>query len=325
MKYRVIVAGFLVAAGAAPVLAQCPTPAADACQKAADILNYMTPQLSTALAGGNTTLGQAGALGGFGHFSLDLRGGATNGSLPQISSIPLHTGGKQVDAFTTKNQLIPSVSLDAGIGIWRGISLGITHVGGVDAIVTMTYLPSLKSSGTGSSGDFTVNGSNEKFGYGFRLGLLEESITTPGVSFTWAERDLPTVSFTGTVDPSGTNPGGTLALNNFAVKTNEWRLTAGKNFMIFGISAGYGQDKYNSTSTVAATVNGPFGGSGSQAGVFAMTRTNYFIGASVNLFVFKLEGEYGAVSGGTDATYNTFSPDAAKSRSYFTLGLRFGR
>ncbi len=324
MKYRVIVAGFLVAAGAAPVLAQCPTPAADACQKAADLLNYMTPQLSTALSTGNTTLGQGGALGGFGHFSLDIRFGGVNGSLPQINSIPLHTGGKQVDAFTTKNQLVPAASFDAGIGLWRGMSLGITHVGGVDAIVTMTYLPSLSSNGS-STGQFTVDGSHEKFGYGFRLGLLEESITTPGVSFTWAERDLPLVSFSGTVDPSGTNPGGTLALNNFAVKTNAWRLTAGKSFMIFGVSAGYGQDKYNSTSTIVATVNGPFGGTGSLPGTFAMTRTNYFIGASVNLFVFKLEGEYGAVSGGTDATYNTFAPVAAKSRSYFSLGLRFGR
>ena len=325
MKYRVIVAGFLAAGIAAPVLAQCPTPAADACQKAADLLNYMTPQLATSLAGGNTTLGQGGTLGGLGHFSLDIRGGLLSGSLPQISSIPLHPGGRQVDAFTTKNQIIPSLSLDAGIGLFRGMSLGITHVGGVDAIVTMSYLPSLKSSGSSSSGDFSVIGSNEKVGFGFRLGILEESITTPGVSFTWAQRDLPMVSFTGTVQASGSNPGGTLALDSLAVKTNSWRITAGKSFLIFGLSLGYGQDKYSSTSTIAATVNGPFGGSGSQAGSFAMTRSNYFIGASANLFVFKLEAEYGAVSGGVDPTYNTFSPDAAKSRSYFTLGLRFGR
>ena len=189
----------------------------------------------------------------------------------------------------------------------------------------MTRLPSLNSSNGSGTGNFTVDGSHEKFGYGFRLGLLEESITTPGVSFTWAERDLPLVSFSGTVDAAGTNPGGTLALNDLAVKTNAWRLTAGKSFMIFGVSAGYGQDHYNSSSTIQATVNGPFGGTGSLPGTFTMTRTNYFIGASVNLFIFKLEGEYGAVSGGTDATYNTFTPVAAKSRSYFSLGLRFGR
>ncbi|MGH7655827.1 MAG: hypothetical protein ACREN6_14310 [Gemmatimonadaceae bacterium] len=325
MKYRVIAAGFLAATVAVPMLAQCPTPAADACQKAADLLNYMTPQLSTSLVGGNATLGQGGTLGGFGHFSIDLRGGLLNGSLPQLDNVPLHTDGVHSDPFTTKNQIIPSVSLDAGIGLWRGMSLGITHVGGIDAIVTMTYLPSLKSSGTSSSGDFTVNGSNEKFGYGLRVGLLEESITTPGVSFTWAERDLPVVSFTGTVQASGTNPSGSLALNDFAVKTSAWRLTAGKSFMIFGLSAGYGQDKYNSTSTIMATVDGPFGGTGSVPGKFAMTRSNYFLGLSINVVVFKIEGEYGAVSGGADPTTNTFAPAANKSRSYFTLGLRFGR
>jgi hypothetical protein len=324
MKYRVIVAGFLAAAVAAPVMAQCPTPAADACQKAADILNYVTPQLSTSLVGGNTTLGQGGTLGGLSHFSIDIRGGLLNGSLPQVGNIPLNTSGKHVDAFTTKNQIIPSVSLDAGIGLWRGMSLGITHVGGVDAIITMTYLPSLKSSGTSSSGDFTVKGSNEKFGYGLRIGLLEESLTTPGVSFTWAERDLPVVDFSGTVQASGTSPSGTLALNDFAVKTSTWRLTAGKSFLIFGLSAGYGQDKYNASSTISATVNGPFGGTGSQPGTFAMTRSNYFLGLSINVIAFKIEGEYGAVTGGTDATYNTFTPPANKSRSYATLGLRFG-
>jgi len=324
MKYRVIVAGLLVAAVAAPVRAQCTAPSAaqDACQKAADLLNYMTPQLSTSLAGGNTTLGQGGALGGLGHFSLDLRGGLLNGSLPQISTIPLHPGGRQVDAFTTKNQIIPSVSLDAGIGLWRGMSLGITHVGGIDAIVTMSYLPSISSSSGSTSGSFTLPGGNEKFGYGLRLGILEESITTPGVSFTWAERDLPTVAFAGTVNASGLNPGGSIALNNFAVKTSEWRLTAGKSFLIFGLSAGYGQDKYSAGADIVATVNGA--GTTNATSTFVMTRSNYFVGLSMNVVIFKLEAEYGAVSGGTDATYNTFTPDAAKSRSYFTLGLRFG-
>jgi hypothetical protein len=324
MKYRVIVAGFLAAGIAAPVLAQCPKPAQDACQKATDLLNYVTPQLSTALAGGNTTLGDGGTLGGLGHFSFDIRASLVSGSMPQINNIPLNTNGPVQNAFTTKTQIIPGPSLDVGIGLWRGMSLGITHVGGVDAIVTMTYLPSLSSASGGSTGSFTVDGSHEKFGLGFRIGLLEESLTTPGVSFTWAQRSLPLVSFVGTVQAAGTNPGGTLALDSLGVKTNSWRLVAGKSFLIFGLSVGYGQDKYSSSSTIAATVNGPFGGSGTQPGTFMMTRSNYFVGVSVNLFALKLEGEYGAVSGGTDATYNTFTPDPGKSRSYFTLGLRFG-
>ncbi|HZF73263.1 MAG TPA: hypothetical protein VEZ51_07515, partial [Gemmatimonadaceae bacterium] len=36
----------------------------DACQKAIDLFKYMAPQLGTAIAGGNPTLGQGGNLGG---------------------------------------------------------------------------------------------------------------------------------------------------------------------------------------------------------------------------------------------------------------------
>ena len=329
MKYRVIVAGFFAAAVAAPVLAQTSTCASgstqDVCQKAVDMLNFMTPQLSTALASGNPTLGQGGALGGLGHFSIDLRGSAVNGSLPQLKGVGLSPFGAQKSTFTSKNQLIPMVSMDAGIGLWRGLSLGVTHVGGVDALVTMTYLPNVSNGGSSDQANFKVDGSSEKFGYGLRLGLLEESVVTPGVSFAWVERDLPAVTASATVDPAGLNPGGTIALQNFAVKTSDWRVTAGKSFLIFGLSAGVGQDKYTANSTISSTIStNPT--PNVQPVAFAMTRTNYFVGAYMNLFVFKLEGEFGEVSGGHVAgPFNTFGADAAKSRSYFTLGLRFGR
>jgi FlaG/FlaF family flagellin (archaellin) len=329
MKYRVIVAGVLAVAIAVPLQAQTSSCASgstqDVCQKAVDMLNFMTPQLSTALASGNPTLGQGGTLGGFGHFSIDLRGSAVNGSLPQLSGVGLSPVAAQHSTFTSKNQLIPMVSADAGIGLWRGISLGVTHVGGIDALVTMTYLPNISNSGSADQANFKVQGSNEKFGYGARLGLLEESAVTPGVSFAWVQRNLPAITASATVDPAGLNPGGTIALQDFTVKTSDWRLTAGKSFLIFGVSLGVGQDKYNANSTIAASINtNPTPSLTPSA--FSMTRTNMFVGAYVNLFVFKLEGEFGQVSGGSvPAAFNTFGTDAAKSRSYFTLGLRFGR
>jgi hypothetical protein len=217
------------------------------------------------------------------------------------------------------------VSIDAGVGLWRGVSVGVTHIGGIDGIVTMTYLPNLSQDNGGSNtGNIKVNGSNEKFGYGARLGLLEESAVTPGVSVAWVKRDLPTVSFNVDVAANGTSPSGTLALNDYSVNTTAWRITAAKSFNIVGLSLGYGQDKYDASSTMLVTVNGPLGGTGTQPGDFSMTRTNYFVGAYINLFIFKLEGEYGQVTGGSATTYNNFSPAAAASRSYFTVGLRFG-
>ena len=328
IKVRVLVAGLVAVAMAAPApaQAQCSTQTADACQKAVDLLNYMTPQLSTALVGGNPTLGQGGTLGGLGHFSIDIRASGFSADLPQGSGVGLSTTGAKASSFTTKSQYIGVPSVDAGIGLWRGFSLGVTHVGGVDAIVTMTYLPNLtNSSSDGTS--FTVNGSNEKFGYGFRIGLLEESAVTPGVSFAWTQRDLPSISLSDNISAStaaGT-ASGTIALNNFAVNTSAWRVTAAKSFLIFGISAGLGQDKYMANSTITTTVTG-VAGTGSEAQSFSMTRTNLFVGAAINLFIFKLEGEYGQVSGGSlPAAVNNFGGnDPAKGRSYFTAGLRFG-
>jgi hypothetical protein len=56
-----------------------------------------------------------------------------------------------------------------------------------------------------------------------------------------------------------------------------------------------------------------------------MTRTNYFVDASLNMLLAKIVGEIGQVSGGTVNTYNSFSGGAAdKSRLYGSLGLRIG-
>lgn len=335
MRIRVIVAGLLAAAIAAPAQAQtsqCASGATqDACQKAVDLFNFMTPQLSTAIASGNPTLGQGGALGGLGHFSIDLRGSAVNGSFPRLSNVGLSTSGAQHSTFASTNQFIPMVSADAAIGLWRGYSLGVTHIGGIDAIVTMTYLPNLNNGdqvngGTSSKTNFKVSGSNEAFGFGARLGILEESAVTPGVSFAYVQRNLPSITGTAHVDSAPPQPSGDLSLNNFTVKTSDWRITAAKSFLIFGISGGVGQDKYTANTTMQFTVNGPFGGTSQLANNLSMTRTNYFVGAYMNLFLFKLEGEYGQVSGGTlPSAFNNFGSDAAKARSYFTLGLRFGR
>jgi hypothetical protein len=328
MKFRMIVAGLLATAIAAPVQAQCPTTGttADACQKAADLLNFMTPQLSTALVGGNPTLGQGGTLGGLGRFSIDIRASGFSADLPQGSNVGLSATGRQPSNFTTKSQLIGVPSIDAGVGLFRGFSLGVTHILGVDGIVTMTYLPNLTNSSSGGT-NFTVNGSNEKFGYGVRLGLLEESAVTPGVSVVWTQRDLPSISLSDSISASNSvgSASGTIALNNYQVNTTAWRLTAAKSFLIFGISGGLGQDKYDANSSIVTTVSGS-ASSSPVAQNFSMTRMNYFVGAYVNLFIFKLEGEYGSVSGGTSNGFNTFggSSDYSKSRSYFTAGLRFG-
>jgi hypothetical protein len=298
---------------------------ADACRKAGDLVSFLTPQLSTALAGGSATLGQGGALGGWGHFAVDVRGTAVNGSLPQLDGVGFGTGtSAEAGSFKSENQFVPGVSANLGVGLWRGYSLGVTRIGGVDALVTATYLPSV----SGEDIKLDAKGGNTKLGFGVRLGLLEESVLTPGVSITYMKRDLPTLSVSGAVTASGSRPGGSFALNDYALKTSAWRITAGKDLLFLNLTAGYGQDKYESSSNLAMTVNAPapIGTvSGTGASKLSMTRNNVYVGAAINLLLIKLVGEVGQVSGGSVPTLlNNFGSDPAKSRTYFTVGVRVG-
>src|SRR6266550_862235 len=65
----------------------------DACQQAIDLFNYMVPQLGIAITGGNATLGQGGALGGLGHFTVGLRGNVLRGNVPQVDRVTVSTTG----------------------------------------------------------------------------------------------------------------------------------------------------------------------------------------------------------------------------------------
>ncbi len=328
-SWVVVVAG--LAFGASSVRAQQPSAQCtnqsqievqDGCQLAVDIFQYMAPQLGAAIAGGNATLGQGGTLGGFGHFSLGLRANVVDGSLPQVSQITPSAFGIQPSRQlpTKDNQPLPMPVADAALGIFKGIPLGVTNVGGVDLLVNVAYIPSLNQSGSSIT---TPNGSL-KFGYGVRLGILQESLAIPGVSVTYLKRDLPEVSLVGQPSGTGTGVGDSLSVNNLSVGTSAWRVVASKNLLFFGLAAGFGQDQYTQSADVSATVNVNGTSYRSQQFSFAqnVTRTNMFADLSLNLPVLKLVGEVGQVSGGSVNTYNTFSKNANASRLYGSVGLR---
>jgi hypothetical protein len=288
----------------------------DACQQAVDVFRYMAPQLGLAIAGGNATIGQGSSLGGLGHFSLGVRANAVMGTLPQVDKFSQSLTGRQVQTLPTKdNQWLPMPTADAALGIFEGIPLGLTNIGGLDLLVNASYIPNINQSSV------SVNAPNGswKFGYGARLGILQESIVVPGVSVTYLKRDLPEVNL------SGVSGNDSLQVNSLDISTTAWRVTASKHFVIFGFVVGYGQDKYSQSATIRASVN--------QAGLFFsqsvadaqdLTRANMFADLSFNLPLFKIVAEVGQVSGGSVSTYNTFSGKAASaSREYASAGLRF--
>lgn len=304
----------------------------DACQKAIDLFRYMAPQLGTAVAGGAPTLGQGGTLGGLGHFSVGLRVNAVMGHLPQVQESQAQPSvfGAERDTYQTEKQLIPMPTADLAVGLFGGIPLGITSVGGLDLLVSATYLPEFEADNI----KVEVDGSSLKVGVGGRLGLLQESLLVPGVSVSYLRRDLPKVHMTAR---SGND---SLLVRDFQVQTTAWRIMASKSFFVFGAAAGFGKDRYAASSTIAARVASrtvPPTPSVSAGPITVdsfredptdpktLTRTNMFLDLSMNLPFFRIVGEIGQVSGGTVDTYNQFAGSKADdSRTYGSIGIRFG-
>ena len=293
----------------------------DACQKAIDLFQYMAPQLGVSITGGNATLGQGSSLGGLGQFSVGLRVNAVQGSLPQVQNVTPSVTGATSSRYDTKTQIFPMPTVDAAIGIFKGIPLAITNVGGVDLLVSAAYLPEF----SGSNVDVKVPSGSLKFGYGARVGILQESLLVPGIAVSYLRRDLPTVNIKAN---SGSD---SLLVNNLSLNTYAWRVVASKSLLLFGLAAGFGQDKYESSTDISAYVAArtapptPAVKTAPVALVQNLTRTNVFADLSMNLLLFKLTGEIGQVSGGTINTYNTFSgKQAADSRIYGSVGARFG-
>jgi|SRR5690348_946052 len=290
----------------------------DACQMAVDVFQYIAPQLGIALAGGNATLGQGGALGGLGHFAVELRGNAIAGDLPQIQDFPQpSTNGRKSYVLPSKKQFVGLPTLDGAVGVFKGLPLGLTNVGGVDVLVSASYVPTV------SGGSVQVKpGQNVQLGFGLRVGIIQESLLLPGVGVSYLRRDLPTTTVT------GSSSGATINVQNAAVKTSAWRVTASKNLLLLSLAAGVGRDSYDESALAQGTVQTtPIGSQSSQQIKFSQTlkRTNYFLDASLNMVLAKIVAEIGQASGGSVNTYSSFSGGAAdKSRLYGSLGVRIG-
>jgi hypothetical protein len=304
-------------------LAQPPCPAGtgldprrvtqDACTQAFDVFQFVAPQLSIALVGGNAVIGQSSTLGGLGHFSVGVRANAIRGVIPDITEFGLPSNqGAQRRVLPTFEQYLPLPTADAAIGIFGGVPLGIGTVGGVDLLLSAAYVPTLEVEGVSIEPE-----ENLQIGYGARLGLLEETLVLPGVSASFLKRDLPSM------DISGSYSNVTITITDAKAETTAWRLVVGKNLLIFGIAAGVGRESYALSANASATVSG-FTATVPGAEQ-SLSRTNYFVDASLNLPLLKIAAELGQVTGGTVQTYNSFEGGRAdRSLTYASLGVRLG-
>lgn len=299
-------------------------PTQDACQKAVDVFNYLAPQLGVIIAGGNATLGVGGTIGGLGHIYISGRANLVSSDIPRVDQVTPSVTGAHSDNYPTRTEFIGIPQADVSIGLFRGIPLGVTNVGGLDLLVSATYLPSFNAGGV----KLQVPGSALHFGVGARLGIVQESIIVPGISVTYLRRGLPDV------DLSANNGQDTLHVNGINVTTDSWRLVASKSFFGFGLAVGAGQDRYNSSATASAyvgprAISGGLFTPGESTGPIALaqklTRTTYFADGSFNLPFVRLIGEIGETASVNVPTYNTFAGSApGASRVFGAVGLRFG-
>lgn len=327
MKARkfVIVAALMAAApmaGAQGVDSRCSDPSivgsahegGDACQKVVDLYRYMGVQLGTLIAGGNAVLGQGGTLGGLGHFTVELRANTMRASVPDIAGTGIALGPPQQSTYDVDSKWVAVPQVDASIGLFKGIPVGVAYVGGVDAIVSAAYVPDV----TSGSVRISAPDGSLKVGFGGRVGIISESVLTPGISVTYLQRDLPTTTITAT---AGSN---SLTVQDLEITTRSWRLVASKNFLVFGIAAGVGQDKYSARTGLTYDVSGFSPGEPLTLKI-EPKRTNMFVNLALHpLPLFHIVGELGRVSGGDVSTYNAFDPAAGDARLYGSLGLRVG-
>lgn len=300
----------------------------DACQLSSDLFQLFAPQLGAAIAGGNPTVGQRSTLGGFGRFSIGVRATALQGALPNLDDVTLSTQGAQTPRnLQTDDQIVGFPVADAAVGLFRGIPLGLTHVGGIDALVNATYIPNY--------GDETedvrveTSGSAFKIGYGVRIGVIEESKLLPGVSVSVLRRELPTTSLTAQFGDRNESAG----VRDLTSRLDSYRLVAGKRLLFIGLTAGIGRDVYTSGATINATVNngGTLTPITNVALTQELTRNNAFANLTVlSLPFFKVAGEVGRSWGGEEqATFNSFR-DGSAARSvtapynYASVSVRIG-
>jgi hypothetical protein len=290
----------------------------DACQKTVDIFQYMAPQLGGAITGGNATLGQGGTLGGLGRFTIGLRVNAIQGSVPKITEaavIPVPTGARASN-YNTSDIPLPMPVADAAVGVFAGVPLGLTNVLGVDLLASASYVPNAEENGVSVTPDNPI-----KLGYGVRVGLIQESIITPGVGFTFLKRDLPILALKGVTSVA------TFDVTDFDEETTAWRFVAAKSFVFFGLALGIGQDKYQTSGTATATATIATLSQTSDAIAVSqeMSRTNVFGDLSFNVPLFRFVLEAGEItSGAQPTTLNTFAGrNIVASRWYGSIGARF--
>lgn len=305
---RLLLSLALVALPAAPRFLAAQDPCAGAtipqshaaCTTMVDATRVFHPLAGMIVSGGNSVLGTAATLGGFGHLSATLRVNALKASLPNPDSAARNPVPSSFDGY------LPAPVIEASAGL----------IGGrfpVDALGSATLLPASRVQGMSVDPDAPRVGDVALgVGYGARVGIVGGRFPIPTVSVSVMRRHLPRVQFgdVGAGDPA-----------DFATDfdATNWRAAAGMRILFLDVAAGVGIDHYTSTARIR------YQDIGLQTVTLelANTRQVLFADAALALGLARLVAELGYQTGTDQSFSTTFSDfDPQAGHVFWSAGVR---
>ncbi|HEX7119647.1 MAG TPA: hypothetical protein VF212_12705 [Longimicrobiales bacterium] len=280
------------------------------CNLVAQAIEIAQPVIGLAATGGNPVPGTASTLGmrlgALPRFSVAGRATGVFADLPPV-----------LDAGDTDDIgiFVPSLNVDASIGIYSGLSPAPTvgGVGSVDGIASFGYLPL-------PGGDDGFEDAPWTWAVGLRLGILRESFTLPGISVTGMYRQIGDFEFG---DPE-------LRTDDafFDMGVGIWSLRGAfsKRILFLGLTLGAAYDHYSSDLDFA--FNDPSGAETDPIRVtfedFDNDRFALFGNVSWTLLILHLVGELGWQSGADQVGVFPAGVDfdAEDGRFFGSLALR---
>ena len=294
--------------------------------KAEDLGYFLVTQRAEEATAGNMVLGQSGPLDGNGRVALDFHATHMARITPGLTGVTVNTDGTRQTAseFPTADGRATSIGASVALGITRGFKVGDTRVFGIDVLGNLTEYQGFGASDLHITADGTFG-----TGLGVRLGLLHETHTLPGITYSVMKRWLPSLSFHS--DPISDGNGGTATLgeSDIGITVMSRRLGASKQFGALGVTAGAGVDLYEGNGQTVGTILPAvgIGNSATRDSYFYTERRNLFAGASWTLKPATIVAEVGRLSSQSDGGHmgNTFAGRTPEEpRTYVSIGVRIG-
>lgn len=205
----------------------------DLCRDAAAAVEVFQPEAGILMVGGNPVLGTASPVGTRFRFipriNLSARLNLVFVHLPDV----LDYGIGGTAPVGKLGFAVPMPGLEASVGVFDGFSLlpSVSGLGAVELLGSTGFL--LLPGGEGFQQNATA------FGLGARIGLLRESFLAPGLSVSALYKWMDRVQFGDLAAGDDAEFGADLRVLSF-------RAGISKQFLILGIAAGLGWDRYRS-------------------------------------------------------------------------------